>query len=84
VVARPDDLKGSAIIAFVTLEGGRTPTDALKEELRRHVTKEIGALARPDEIRFADMCQKHVQEKSCDVCCAKSLPAAQSRRCYDA
>ena len=58
VVARPDDLKGSAIIAFVTLEGGRTPTDALKEELRQHVAKEIGALARPDEIRFADMLPK--------------------------
>jgi acetyl-CoA synthetase len=58
VVARPDDLKGSAIIAFVTLEGGRTPTDALKEKLRQHVAKEIGALARPDEIRFADMLPK--------------------------
>ena len=58
VVARPDDLKGSAIIAFVTLEGGRTPTDALKEELRQHVAKEIGALARPDEIRFADLLPK--------------------------
>jgi acetyl-CoA synthetase len=58
IVARPDDLKGSAIIAFVTLEGGRTPTDALKEELRQHVAREIGALARPDEIRFADMLPK--------------------------
>jgi acetyl-CoA synthetase len=58
VVARPDDLKGSAIVAFVTLEGGRTPTDPLKEELRQHVAKEIGALARPDEIRFADVLPK--------------------------
>ena len=58
VVARPDDLKGSAIVAFVTLEGRRTPTDSLKEELRQHVAKEIGALARPDEIRFADMLPK--------------------------
>ena len=58
VVARPDDLKGSAIVAFVTLEGGRTPTEPLKEELRKHVTKEIGALARPDEIRFADALPK--------------------------
>jgi acetyl-CoA synthetase len=58
VVARPDDLKGSAIIAFVTLEGGRKPTDPLKDELRQHVTKEIGALARPDEIRFADALPK--------------------------
>jgi acetyl-CoA synthetase len=58
VVAKPDDLKGSAIVAFVTLEGGRTPTDTLKEDLRRHVTKEIGALARPDDIRFADALPK--------------------------
>jgi acetyl-CoA synthetase len=58
VVAKPDDLKGSAIVAFVTLEGGRTPTDQLKEELRQHVAKEIGALARPDEIRFADALPK--------------------------
>jgi acetyl-CoA synthetase len=58
VVARPDDLKGSAIVAFVTLEGGRTLTEPLKEELRQHVAKEIGALARPDEIRFADALPK--------------------------
>ncbi|HEX7723191.1 MAG TPA: acetate--CoA ligase [Pyrinomonadaceae bacterium] len=58
VVAKPDDLKGSAIVAFVTLEGGRTASDALKEELRQHVAKEIGALARPDELRFADALPK--------------------------
>ncbi|HJZ83436.1 MAG TPA: acetate--CoA ligase [Pyrinomonadaceae bacterium] len=58
VVAKPDDLKGSAIVAFVTLEGGRTPSDPLKEELRQHVAKEIGALARPDDIRFADALPK--------------------------
>ncbi len=58
VVARPDDLKGSAIIAFVTLEGTYTPSDQLKEILRTHVTKEIGALARPEEIRFSDMLPK--------------------------
>jgi acetyl-CoA synthetase len=58
VVARPDELKGSAIIAFVTLEGTHTPSDQLKEILRAHVTKEIGALARPEEIRFSDMLPK--------------------------
>lgn len=58
VVGRPDELKGSAIAAFVTLEGGRKGDDALKEELRHHVTKEIGALARPDEIRFTDALPK--------------------------
>ena len=58
VVARPDEIKGSGIVAFVTLEGTHKATDALKEELRRHVTKEIGALARPDEIRFSDQLPK--------------------------
>jgi acetyl-CoA synthetase len=58
VVARPHELKGSAIIAFVTLEGTHTASDQLKEDLRAHVTKEIGALARPEEIRFSDMLPK--------------------------
>ncbi|MBI4549083.1 MAG: acetate--CoA ligase [Ignavibacteriae bacterium] len=58
VVGKPDELKGAAICAFVTLEGGRTPSSELKEELRNHVTKEIGALAKPDEIRFTDALPK--------------------------
>jgi len=58
VVGRPDELKGSAISAFVTLEGGRTGSEELKRELREHVTKEIGALARPDDIRFTDVLPK--------------------------
>ncbi len=58
VVGRPDDLKGQAICAFVTLEGGRTGSDELKETLRAHVTKEIGALAKPDDIRFTDALPK--------------------------
>jgi acetyl-CoA synthetase len=58
VVARPDDLKGSSIVAFVTLEGSHSPSDALNQELRAHVVKEIGALARPDDIRFTDALPK--------------------------
>jgi acetyl-CoA synthetase len=58
VVGRPDELKGQGIVAFVTLEGERKTTDELKEELRRHVAREIGALARPDEIRFTDALPK--------------------------
>lgn len=58
VVGRPDDLKGQAIVAFVTLEGNTTPSDELKTELRAHVAKEIGALAKPDEIRFSDALPK--------------------------
>ncbi len=58
VVGRPDEIKGSAIVAFVTLEGTHKAADPLKDELRRHVAKEIGALARPDEIRFTDQLPK--------------------------
>ncbi|HRH41036.1 MAG TPA: acetate--CoA ligase [Pyrinomonadaceae bacterium] len=58
VVGRPDDLKGQAIAAFVTPEGGRTGTDELKAELRAHVAHEIGSLAKPDDIRFTDMLPK--------------------------
>jgi len=58
VVGRPDDLKGQAIAAFVTLEGGRKGDEKLKEELRAHVAKEIGALAKPDDIRFTDALPK--------------------------
>lgn len=58
VVGRPDDLKGQAIAAFVTLEGGRKGSDDLKQELRSHVAKEIGALAKPDDIRFTDALPK--------------------------
>jgi acetyl-CoA synthetase len=58
VVGRPDDLKGQAIAAFVTLESGNKPSPQLKDELRQWVAKEIGALARPDDLRFADALPK--------------------------
>ena len=52
VVGRPCELKGQAIAAFVSLEGGHEPSEALKQELRQWVAKEIGSLARPDDLRF--------------------------------
>jgi acetyl-CoA synthetase len=58
VVGRPDELKGQAIAAFVTLESGHKPSEELKDELRKWVTKEIGALARPDDIRFTESLPK--------------------------
>jgi acetyl-CoA synthetase len=58
VVGRPDDLKGQAIAAFVTLEAGHKATEELRLELRDHVAKEIGAFARPDDIRFTDSLPK--------------------------
>jgi acetyl-CoA synthetase len=58
VVGKPDPIKGEGIACFVTLVSGQTPSDALKAELREHVAKEIGALARPDEIRFSETLPK--------------------------
>ncbi len=58
VVGKPDEIKGSAICAFVTLGGKRTPSPELKEELRQHVAKEIGSMAKPDDIRFTDALPK--------------------------
>ena len=58
VVGRPDDMKGQALVCFVTLKCGVTATDALKAELRNHVGKEIGPVAKPDDIRFAEALPK--------------------------
>jgi acetyl-CoA synthetase len=58
VVGRPDEMKGQAIAAFVTLDEGYKPSDALRQELRQWVAKEIGALARPDDLRFTQMLPK--------------------------
>jgi acetyl-CoA synthetase len=58
VVGRPDELKGEAIVAFVTLELGREGDEQLMAELARHVVTEIGPIARPDQIRFSDALPK--------------------------
>jgi acetyl-CoA synthetase len=58
VVGRPDELKGSALVCFVTPRSGSTADEALRTELKGHVVKEIGALARPDEIRFTEALPK--------------------------
>ena len=58
VVGRPHEMKGQAIAAFVSLEEGHEPTEELKQELRQWVAKEIGALARPDDLRFTQMLPK--------------------------
>lgn len=52
-VGKPDDLKGQSLVVFVTLKSGHAASDDLKEELRTHVGKEIGSLAKPDQVRFA-------------------------------
>jgi acetyl-CoA synthetase len=53
VVGKHHELKGQAIAAFVTLKSGHEPGDELKDELKQHVAKKIGALARPDDILFS-------------------------------
>jgi acetyl-CoA synthetase len=58
VVGRPDEMKGQAVSAFVTLEMGYAPSDELKEELRQWVAKEIGSMAKPDDIRFTEQLPK--------------------------
>jgi acetyl-CoA synthetase len=58
VVGRQDELKGQAVVAFVTLKSHVAPGGALKNELREHVGKHIGAIARPDEVRFAEALPK--------------------------
>src|SRR3984893_15335185 len=58
VVGRPDEIKGQGVCAFVTLKTHVDPTNALKSELREHVGKHIGAIAKPDEIRFAEALPK--------------------------
>ncbi len=58
VVGCPHEIKGQAIAAFVTLVQGQQPSEALRQELREHVAKEIGAFARPEEIRFSDALPK--------------------------
>ena len=52
VVGRPDDMKGQAVAAFVTLKGKYQESPELREELRSHVGKVIGAIAKPDDLHF--------------------------------
>ncbi len=57
-VGRPDELKGQALVVFVTLKAGQQASKALKEALTAHIDKEIGKFARPDTIRFTDALPK--------------------------
>jgi acetyl-CoA synthetase len=58
VVGKPDELKGEEVVAFVTLEGTYQASEELSKELKKHVVNEIGAIARPGEIRFTDALPK--------------------------
>lgn len=58
VVSRPHEIKGECIVCFVTLENKTKPSPELKKQLLDHVVQHIGALARPEEIRFAESLPK--------------------------
>ena len=58
VVGRPDELKGQGVCAFVTLKSSVTASETLKKTLREHVGQHIGAIAKPDEVRFAEALPK--------------------------
>ncbi|MBV9491232.1 MAG: acetate--CoA ligase [Verrucomicrobia bacterium] len=58
VVGRPDEMKGQAVVAFVTLKEGEHPVPELRERLRQHVGQQIGAIAKPDDVRFAEALPK--------------------------
>ncbi len=58
VVARPDEIKGEAIVCFVTLRSGHGPSPELRLALTEHVAVTIGSIARPAEVRFADLLPK--------------------------
>jgi len=58
VVARPDEIKGEAIVCFVTLRAGNQPSQQLRAALSEHVAATIGTIARPSEVRFADLLPK--------------------------
>jgi acetyl-CoA synthetase len=53
VVGRPHEIKGQAAVAFVTLKEGVTASESMADELKEHVVRKIGAIARPDQILFA-------------------------------
>ena len=53
VIGRSHDIKGQAIAAFVTIKSGLDQKDTLKDEIKAHVAKKIGALARPDDVIYA-------------------------------
>jgi acetyl-CoA synthetase len=54
VVGRPHDVKGQALYAYVTLQQGVEPSDALINDLMNQVRRDIGPIARPDDIQFTD------------------------------
>ena len=79
VVGRPDELKGQAISAFVTLEGGRTGSDELKRRACGHTSPKRSAPSpNPTTFDLPTRCRKRARARSCADCCAKLRRAAPS------
>jgi len=57
-IGLPHDVKGQAIYTFVLLRSGFTPSPELSEELRQHVSKHMGPIARPEDVKFVDKLPK--------------------------
>lgn len=57
-IALPHELKGNAIHTFVILRAGREPSKQLEDELRDHVSREMGPIAKPEDVKFVDSLPK--------------------------
>ncbi len=82
-VGRPHELKGEAVAVFVTLAAGFEPSEELRQELKDHVRKEIGALAVPDDIRFTASLPKTRSGKIMRRLLARHRRRARDRRRHD-
>ncbi len=58
VASKPDEVKGEALVLFITLKEGNTPSDTVKKEIVGHLRQAIGPIATPDEIYFVDSLPK--------------------------
>jgi acetyl-CoA synthetase len=58
VTSKPDEVKGEALVLFVTLKEGQAPSDTLKNEIAKHLRRTIGPIANPDEIYFVESMPK--------------------------
>ena len=83
VVGRPDEMKGQAIAAFVTLEGGHVASEELSQELRQWVAKEIGALARPDDLRFTRCAAEDAEREDHAAAAARACDDRRSEGRHD-
>jgi acetyl-CoA synthetase len=72
VVGKQHDLKGQAIAAFVTLKEGHKHSAELRDDLKEHVARKIGAIARPTTSSSAPTCPRPAAARSCAACCATS------------